>query len=293
MQKWGIPCQCITVNVMSTTHPLAINLDLCKAEEKFYESLMASWCLGWHVTFLSKKLYSNSCQGLVLEAVIITVSCKSPATPQLVVLQCPLWHNVIWLSMDHLWDCRDHRSSLLATLFIGFILFGGQFPSSVEVVMHSCVIRSSWAKSRHLVWTGSRSASGPSAPEGGQQYLKRCPPPLSVSSCFVASRVEGGSRVMVKTGLSLTGLPWTWLSLRLSRVPRGGWFSSQRPPPNCDWAFVPHHLLSHPLCRWDCLSWLARRSLGSTAWYGLLGFSVCFSCQLAADNLRQICLGGG
>ncbi len=49
--------------------PLAINLDLHRALETSFESSMASWRLGWHMTVLSNYLYNHCQADPVLKAV--------------------------------------------------------------------------------------------------------------------------------------------------------------------------------------------------------------------------------
>ncbi len=106
---------------VGSTHPLPVNPDLWKAVETFYEFSMVTWHRGWHLTLLSKYLYSKCCQDAVLEAVIgklhdaiqkcyqTSAHGGSVAT----VAQC-----LSAVNTSAFRDLRDLRSSLLTTHFV-------------------------------------------------------------------------------------------------------------------------------------------------------------------------------
>ncbi len=57
------------VKQVANIHPLAINPDLCRALEVSFESSMASWRLGWHMTVMINYLYNHCQADPVLKAV--------------------------------------------------------------------------------------------------------------------------------------------------------------------------------------------------------------------------------
>ncbi len=88
---------------------------------------MATWCLGWYATLLSKYLCSNCCQDPVLEAAVICKlhgaiqeSCQTSArgASVAILVEC---HLVVVASAFY--GLGELGSLLLATPFIGSSLF--------------------------------------------------------------------------------------------------------------------------------------------------------------------------
>ena len=89
-------------------------------------------------------------------------------------------------------DCRPLMATLLSTPFIGSLLFGGQFQSSVDEAMHS---REKLTQVRWLASSGSRAAQGTSgsrAPTQSQKHRAIPPPPPPPTTQLVPSG-DGGS----------------------------------------------------------------------------------------------------
>ncbi len=113
-----------------STRPLPVNPDLWKAVEIFNESFMVTWHIEWHSTLFSKYLYSKCCQHPVLETVIcrlhgaIQESCQTLACCASVAIAA---QHCLVVDASAFLHCRDLKSSLLATPFIGSSLFGGLF----------------------------------------------------------------------------------------------------------------------------------------------------------------------
>ncbi len=137
---------------------MPVNPDLQKAAETFYESSMASWCLGWHATLLSKYLYSKRCQGPVFEAVIrklhgvIQRSHQTLAHGALVAIAAQ--RRLIGCRCIYFSGLQDLRCFILASPFIDSCLFEGQFMSSMSTYSQEQL-----SQVKHLMSTGSNAAS--------------------------------------------------------------------------------------------------------------------------------------
>ncbi len=225
------------VKAAGNVRPLPINSDLRKAVETFYESSMATWRLGLHATLLSKYVYSKCGQDPVLEAVCkklhgaIRESRQTSARGASVAIAA---QRRLVVDASAFRDCRDLRSSLLATPFVGSSLFGGQFMSSVEAATRS---QEQLSQARRLASAGSRAAQGSQAPKLAQQSQKRRapPPPPSAPAASAAPQAEGGSGAKQRRGKNRgrsnrsTG---NQAQPQAQSGARGRGVSNQRPPPN-------------------------------------------------------------
>ncbi len=57
------------VKQVGNIRPVAINPDLCRALETSFQSSVASWRLGWHMTVLINYLYNHCQADPILKAV--------------------------------------------------------------------------------------------------------------------------------------------------------------------------------------------------------------------------------
>ncbi len=183
------------VKQVRNIRPLAINPDFRRALEVSYESSMATWRLGWHMTVMINYLY-NHCQGdPVLKAVCnhlhgaIQEFCVTSSQAASVAIAA---QRRMILDASAFRDCRPLRATLLSTPFVGSSLFGGQFQSSVEEATHS---QEKLTQVRRIASSGSRATQGTSGPRATQQShkLRAAPPPPPPPTAQSVPTGDGGS----------------------------------------------------------------------------------------------------
>ncbi len=182
------------VKQVGNIRPLAINPDFRRALEASYESSMATWRLGWHMTVMINFLYNHCQDDPVLKAVCnhlhgaIRESRLTSAQAASVAIAA---QRRMILDASAFRDCRPLRATLFATPYVGTSLFGGQFQSSVEEATRS---QEKLTQVRRLASSGSRAAQGTSGPRAPVQSQKRraAPPPPPPTAQAVPSG-DGGS----------------------------------------------------------------------------------------------------
>ncbi len=293
------------VKQVGNIQPVLINPDFCRALDVSFESSMATWQLGSHMTVLINYLYDH-CQGdPVLKAVCnhlhgaIRESHQTSAQAASVAIAAQ-GHMILDASLFR--DCTPLRATLLSTPFVGSSLFGGQFQSSLEEATSS---QEKLTQVRLLASSGSRAAQGTSGSRVPPQSQKRraAPPPPPPAAQLVPSG-DGGSaakRRWSKTGETTDGLVGPLLSLRLSRAPGGRGSPTRGLPLGAVDGSTPSPPLIPPTLGGGGgvdLSGHSWSGLGYTAWNCTERSLPCgqqavvFPPSLATNNLGHVCPGG-
>ncbi len=222
------------VKQVGNIRPLAIYSDLCRALEASYESSMATWWLGWHMTVLINYMY-NHCQGdPVLKAVCnylhgaIQESRLTSAQGASVAIaaQCRMI-----LDASAFQDCQPLRATLLSTPFVGSSLFGGQFQSLFEEATRS---QEKLTQVRQL---RAKGTSGSRATQQSHKHRAAPPPPLPPPTAQSVQSGDGGSaakrRQSKNRGANRRsgGAP---APSQAQQGARGQGVSNKRPPDGCN-----------------------------------------------------------